>query len=47
MYIQTDEKKIGAKKIFWTPLSEKTGARKNGLKWAKYDRKMSYSNFHN
>ena len=27
MYIKTDEKKIWAKKNFWTPLSEKTGAR--------------------
>ena len=28
MYIKTDGKKIWAKKIFWPPLSEKTGARK-------------------
>ena len=27
MYIKTYEKKIWVKKIFWTPLSEKTGAR--------------------
>ena len=27
MYIKTDEKKIWAKKNFWTPLLEKTGAR--------------------
>ena len=46
-------KKIGANKNFEPPLSEKTGARKEkrqkwpslGLKRAKYDRKMSYSNF--
>ena len=28
MYIKTVEKKIGAKNKFWTPISEKTGARK-------------------
>ena len=28
MNIKTEEKTIGAKKNFWTPLSEKTGARK-------------------
>ena len=27
-YIKTVEKKFGRKKKFWTPLSEKTGARK-------------------
>ena len=54
MYIKIDEKKIWAKKIFWTPLSEKTGARngknaKNGQFQAKNGQnmteKMSYSNF--
>ena len=37
MYIKTDEKKIWAKKNFWTPLSEKTGARnrKKRKKWPK------------
>ena len=28
MYIKTVEENIGANKYFWTPLSEKTGARK-------------------
>ena len=45
-YIKTVEKKIWAKKIFWTPLSEKTGAREEKTqkmtnfrpKMAKYDR---------
>ena len=27
LYIKIDEKKIWAKKFFWTPFSEKTGAR--------------------
>ena len=54
MYIKTDGKKIWAKKIFWTPLSEKTGARnvknaKNGQFYAKKGQnmteKLSYSNF--
>ena len=44
------KKKFG--RIFWTPLSEKTGARNEktlkwpilGLKRAQYDRTMSYSN---
>ena len=38
MYIKTDEKKIWAKKNFWTPLADKTGARneKKTLKMANF-----------
>ena len=37
MYIKIVEKKIGVKKNFWTPLSEKTGARKEKtLKMANF-----------
>ena len=35
MNIKTEENRIGAKKNFWTPLPEKTGARQE--KNAKYD----------
>ena len=41
MYIKIDEKKIGRKKNLWTPLSEKTGARKKKtLKMANFRPKM-------
>ena len=37
MYIKIEEKKIWAKKFFWRPLSEKTGARnENTLKMANF-----------
>ena len=37
MYIKVDEKNIWAKKNFWTPLSEKTGARnEKTLKMANF-----------
>ena len=37
MYIKIDEKKIWAKKNFWTPLTEKTAARnEKTLKMANF-----------
>ena len=41
MYIKTDEKKNLGEKNFWTPLSEKTGARNEKmLKMANFRHKM-------
>ena len=50
MYIKTDEKKFGRKKIFGTPSQRKQGPKTEkwpilGLKRAKYDRKNELLKF--